>query len=283
MNAELRRSFRDEIVDLDLGKRLLLVTYLGMVALLSVCGLWPAIWVYRRLNVYMTTPLEVAVLLVGCLILFNIGYLAGLLVLRMAIPKPKEGLYSRRPDGRPPFEASKYMFNILLTKLRYATPWTSVFAPSLLSIPPLSTLYRRLFGPNTTSLTLGDTARIFDPWLTDIGKRVQLGWGCLIAAHIFDNRGLLLRKVVIEDDAVIGGEALLTPGVHVGHHAVVSARSLVSPNTRIGPYELWAGNPARKIKDLEPEQYNSELEIEELSKVRDLRAPREPIVRSCKS
>ncbi len=51
---------------------------------------------------------------------------------------------------------------------------------------------------------------------------------------------------VIGNDVWIGAEALIMPGIQIGNGAVIGARSVVTKN--IGPYEIWAGNPARLVK-----------------------------------
>ena len=117
---------------------------------------------------------------------------------------------------------------------------------------PLGPLFARWFGPHTPSMTLGDTIVCLDPWYVHAGRNVQFGYNCVIVCHHFDNRGLMIRRVRIGDHAVIGGESLLMAGVEVGHHAVIGARSMVTPDTKVGPYEFWAGSPAKFVKSLAP-------------------------------
>ncbi len=54
------------------------------------------------------------------------------------------------------------------------------------------------------------------------------------------------KPVVIEDEAWIGANAVITAGVRVGKHAVVAAGSVVTKD--VLPYSIVAGNPARLIK-----------------------------------
>ncbi len=53
-------------------------------------------------------------------------------------------------------------------------------------------------------------------------------------------------NTVIGNDVWIGAEALIMPGIHVDSGSVIGARSVVTKH--VGPYEIWAGNPARLIK-----------------------------------
>jgi len=51
--------------------------------------------------------------------------------------------------------------------------------------------------------------------------------------------------IVIEEDVWIGAGAIVLKGVTVGAHAVVGAGAVVAKD--VGPYEIWAGNPARPV------------------------------------
>ena len=198
------------------------------------------------------TPAHWVFIILSATLVFNYGYLLALLVLRIVIPRPKEGAYSITPDRKMPRQVIIFMLNVLLLKSRFEPPWAAVFSSVLASTFPLRPLFTRWFGPRTSTVTMGDTIFCLDPHLVEIGKNVELGFQCTIAAHLFDNHKLIIRKVVIGDHAVIGGWAGLLPGVQVGHHAIVASRAHVQPNTVIGPHEYWAGDPARKIKTLAP-------------------------------
>ena len=55
-----------------------------------------------------------------------------------------------------------------------------------------------------------------------------------------------MKGPIIEDGALIGGNATLLPGVRIGKNAVVGAGSVVTKD--VPANEVWVGNPARKIK-----------------------------------
>lgn len=58
----------------------------------------------------------------------------------------------------------------------------------------------------------------------------------------------------VEEHCLIGMGATLLDDVVVGRGAIVAANSLVRAGTHIEPYTVWAGVPAKKVKDLPPEQ-----------------------------
>lgn len=55
------------------------------------------------------------------------------------------------------------------------------------------------------------------------------------------------KRVTIGHDVWIGHGAVVMPGVTIGHGAVVGANAVVTRD--IPPYEIWAGVPARKLRD----------------------------------
>lgn len=56
------------------------------------------------------------------------------------------------------------------------------------------------------------------------------------------------KDIIIGNDVWLGEECLILDGAHVSDGAVLGARSLVKRNQYIGPYEIWAGAPARFIR-----------------------------------
>jgi acetyltransferase-like isoleucine patch superfamily enzyme len=56
---------------------------------------------------------------------------------------------------------------------------------------------------------------------------------------------IVCEPIVIGDCVLIGSGCYIYPGVTIGDGAVVGAGSVVHRD--IGPYEVWSGNPARKI------------------------------------
>ena len=53
-------------------------------------------------------------------------------------------------------------------------------------------------------------------------------------------------EIVVEDEAWIGANAVITAGVRIGKHAVVAGGSVVTKD--VPPYSVVGGNPARVLK-----------------------------------
>ena len=90
-----------------------------------------------------------------------------------------------------------------------------------------------------------------------IGSHVNLAQGITVTAlnHNFedsekriDEQGVSTSAVTIEDDIWIGANAVVLPGVTIGHHSVVSAGAVVTKD--VPPHSLVAGVPAKIIKQI---------------------------------
>lgn len=89
------------------------------------------------------------------------------------------------------------------------------------------------------------------PELITIEKGVTITRGTTILTHYFDprqsGRHFRLGTVYIKADAFIGCNTIICNSVTIGEGAIVGAGSVVTKD--IPPYQVWAGNPARYIKD----------------------------------
>lgn len=93
-----------------------------------------------------------------------------------------------------------------------------------------------------------------------VGEYVGLGANVMVFDNDFHPTNPYLRKfhneenipceeVIIDDFAWIGANSIILKGVHIGYGAVVGAGSVVT--TDIPPLTIFAGNPAKYVKDVE--------------------------------
>ncbi len=79
-----------------------------------------------------------------------------------------------------------------------------------------------------------------------VGKNCHIGAGTVLAGVIEPPSA---KPVVIEDDVLIGANAVVLEGVTVGKGSVVAAGAVVTKD--VPPYTVVAGTPAKKIKDID--------------------------------
>lgn len=88
-----------------------------------------------------------------------------------------------------------------------------------------------------------------------VGKNCHIGAGTVLAGVIEPPSA---TPVIVEDDVVIGANAVVLEGVRVGKGAVVAAGAIVISD--VEPYTVVGGVPARVLKQLD-EKTKSKTEI----------------------
>jgi len=85
---------------------------------------------------------------------------------------------------------------------------------------------------------------LYEKSVVEIGDYVSVG------------HNVTIHGAKINNYALIGMGAIVLDYAEVGEGAIVAAGALVLSNTKIPPYTLWAGVPAKFVKNVEPEQTN---------------------------
>ena len=219
-------------------------------ALFTVLGGWPAESV-RFIGGDIHAAWRWGQALSQLVLLYNIIYLAELLILRMFLPSPKEGEFSLAPDQKLKPALVWWALVVILVRARFQAPFPGFLVFHIANLPPFCWLVAWIMGPKSKSCLILDPP-IPDPDLTEIGRNVIVGNMTSIIAHTQYRDTVSVRKTVIEDDVMIGAHALVYSGCHIKRGAVVYGGAVVPPNTVIGENEAWGGVPARKIKDLPP-------------------------------
>lgn len=83
---------------------------------------------------------------------------------------------------------------------------------------------------------------------TNIGNNVSIGHRAIV------------HGCTLYDNVLIGMGAIVMDNAVVESNSIVGAGSVVTENTHIKSGEVWAGVPAKKIKDINPELQKGTLE-----------------------
>lgn len=100
---------------------------------------------------------------------------------------------------------------------------------------------------DVNAITIGDNSNIQDGAVihgtyekaeTVIGSNVSI-------AH-----NAVVHGCTVEDNVLIGMGAIIMDGCVVGSHSVIAAGAVVLPGTTIPPGSVYAGVPAKKVKEI---------------------------------
>ncbi len=75
-------------------------------------------------------------------------------------------------------------------------------------------------------------------------------YGTFIGDNITVGHMCLLHACTLEDGCMVGMNATVMDGAVVEKGALVAAGALVTPGKRVGAGEVWAGSPARKLRNV---------------------------------
>jgi len=98
-----------------------------------------------------------------------------------------------------------------------------------------------------------------------IGNKVNIQDGSVLhtlyqksTIEIGDNvsvgHNVTIHGAKIESNVLIGMGATILDHAVIGENSIVAAGSLVLSGTKVEPNSIYAGVPAKKVKDIEPEQ-----------------------------
>src|SRR5699024_2848364 len=79
-----------------------------------------------------------------------------------------------------------------------------------------------------------------------VGKNCHIGAGTVLAGVV---EPASAQPVIVEDNVLIGANAVVLEGIRVGEGSVVAAGAIVIQD--VEPYTVVAGTPAKKIKDID--------------------------------
>ena len=82
----------------------------------------------------------------------------------------------------------------------------------------------------------------------------QGGFPTIIGDDVTIGHMAMLHGCTLESGSFIGMRSIIMDGAVVEGGAMVAAGALVSPGKRVAKGQLWAGMPAKYIRDLKPEE-----------------------------
>lgn len=110
---------------------------------------------------------------------------------------------------------------------------------------------------DVNSIRMGDKVNIQDgacihctyqKTKTTIGNNVSIGHNAIV------------HGCTIEDNVLVGMGAIVMDNARIGSNSIIAAGAVVLENTIVEPGTIYAGVPARKVKDISPELLKGEVE-----------------------
>lgn len=84
--------------------------------------------------------------------------------------------------------------------------------------------------------------------ITTIGNNVSIGHNAIV------------HGCNVSDNVLIGMGAIVMDNCNIGENSIIAAGAVLVENTVVPPGTVWAGIPAKKIKDINPELQKGEID-----------------------
>ena len=83
---------------------------------------------------------------------------------------------------------------------------------------------------------------------TNIGNNVSIGHNAIV------------HGCTVHDNVLIGMGAIVMDNCEIGSNSIIAAGAVVLEGTKVEPGSIYAGVPAKKVKDISPELQKGEVE-----------------------
>ena len=103
---------------------------------------------------------------------------------------------------------------------------------------------------DTDSITIGNNSNVQDNCVVHCTK----GFPVKIGDNVSVGHGAIVHGCTLEDNVLIGMNATVLNGAHIGKNSIVGAGAVVSEGKEFPEGSLILGVPAKKVKDLTPVQ-----------------------------
>ncbi|TFG01396.1 MAG: hypothetical protein EU542_07025 [Promethearchaeota archaeon] len=227
---------------------------------------------------FLTLPIQ---LFIGYFILVfsSLSTAKLLLILVNLIHKPKEGNFRRVKHNK------DYYFWSLRSVIKKWPIWIISLLPSSV----LNNLTLTIFGIKTSFTNSINNANM-DTEFIEFGKNITLGKGSFIKSSMIYGDYLIIKKLIIKDNVIVGPHSYISPGTRIEENAILNTLSMTQFNQILEKNSIYSGYPARKkttIKNkttikspIRQETQNYETNIEKASeRITDSYKPAEKFIK----
>jgi acetyltransferase-like isoleucine patch superfamily enzyme len=116
-------------------------------------------------------------------------------------------------------------------------------------LSPFSIVFFRLMGAKVGKNVQINSKKCFDLSLIEIGDNAVIGGYATVMCHSFERNRLILRKVKIGKNVVLGLNSVVMAGAEIGEGAFITAGAILGKNKQVAPHSVYVGVPAESTKE----------------------------------
>lgn len=179
--------------------------------------------------------------------IFGIAYafiLSSLIFVKIAVSilgrkyPPTEGVFKRDGPEMRAYQARNFFRYYAIWLARNSTfPWVDKAAYSWFGVPVGQTVVLHEAWVDTEMITIGDYCMI--------------GMGSIVMSHLLYPETFMVKKTTIDAHSIVGAYSMIAPGTHIKNSSVLGASSGTTIGQEFEERTMYAGTPAKKIKELD--------------------------------
>ncbi|NBV85227.1 MAG: gamma carbonic anhydrase family protein [Verrucomicrobia bacterium] len=100
------------------------------------------------------------------------------------------------------------------------------------------------------SITVGARSNIQDGAIVHVAD----AHGTVIGQRVTVGHGAVIHACTIDDEVLVGMNAVVLDGAHIGARSIIGANALVTSGTHIPEGSLFLGSPGKVVRALSPEE-----------------------------
>lgn len=116
-------------------------------------------------------------------------------------------------------------------------------------LTPLAVFFFRAMGAKVGNNVQINSKICADISLLEIGDNSVIGGHATVICHSFERGRLILKKVKIGKNVVIGLNSVILPGSEIGDGAFITAGTVLGKNKQVEPHSVYAGVPGESAKE----------------------------------
>jgi len=82
----------------------------------------------------------------------------------------------------------------------------------------------------------------------------------IIGNNVSIGHNAIVHGCTVEDNVLIGMGSIIMDNAHIGRNSIIAAGAVVLEGTEVPEGSIFAGVPAKKVKDISPELLSGEVE-----------------------
>ncbi|MFX0004213.1 MAG: hypothetical protein ACFE9C_07105 [Candidatus Hodarchaeota archaeon] len=198
--------------------------------------LWKLYIIEKFIQFYFFLPLLLFIMYLTAIIT-SLIFAKILLIIVNLIHKPREGVFIRDRSDK------DYRYWSIRNTIKKWPIWISHKFP----FPFMNNICLKMFG-----IKVKYSNSLFEGWVDtefiEFGRNVTIGQGAVVQSTLIVGNLFIIRKTIIEDNAMIGSQSVVMPGTHMKRNCILGGHSMTTVGQELEENFIYLGAPAKKFK-----------------------------------